>query len=228
MRLIKSIGTWLDARLQLGADIQETMGHRIPRKSASWFYVFGSAAFAEVDPGLVPAVLASGPGRLLLADVPGADCWDASPQVAANAVGRLATAQARIGPPPLGVPDRRRHTHSLRVVGDFVRIEREHLATFLRTQAAEPHVRPHGVRLAEGEEGQVPGGVVPHVWGVAAEHDLGHLGYLQSAGLVGQMDLQFPEGHHGGSVQGPSDEVGLLEGEAVLQGYGGLSEVAHL
>jgi hypothetical protein len=27
-------------------------------------------AFAEVDPGLVPAVLASGPGRLLLADGP--------------------------------------------------------------------------------------------------------------------------------------------------------------
>ncbi len=53
------------------------------------------AAFAEVDPGLVPAVLASGPGRLLLADVPGADCWDASPQVAADAVGRLAD---RAGP----------------------------------------------------------------------------------------------------------------------------------
>ncbi|MCW2933085.1 MAG: Phosphotransferase enzyme family protein, partial [Actinomycetia bacterium] len=43
------------------------------------------AAFAEVDPGLVPAVLASAPGRLLLADVPGTDCWDASPQVVADA-----------------------------------------------------------------------------------------------------------------------------------------------
>ena len=38
------------------------------------------AAFAEVDPALVPAVLASAPGRLLLADVPGADCWDPSPR----------------------------------------------------------------------------------------------------------------------------------------------------
>jgi Phosphotransferase enzyme family len=65
------------------------------------------AAFAEVDPDLVPAVLASAPGRLLLADVPGADCWDASPRVAANAVARLAAAQARIGRPPSGIPDRR-------------------------------------------------------------------------------------------------------------------------
>jgi Phosphotransferase enzyme family len=65
------------------------------------------AAFAEADPDLVPAVLASAPGRLLLADVPGADCWDASPQVASDAVGRLAAAQARIGRPPRGIPDRR-------------------------------------------------------------------------------------------------------------------------
>jgi hypothetical protein len=65
------------------------------------------AAIAAVDPGLVPAVLASDPGRLLLADVPGADCWNASPQVAADAVGRLAAAQARLGHPPKGVPDRR-------------------------------------------------------------------------------------------------------------------------
>jgi hypothetical protein len=65
------------------------------------------AAIAAIDPGLVPAVLATGPGRLLLADVPGADCWDASPQVAADAVRRLAAAQARIGRPPRAIPDRR-------------------------------------------------------------------------------------------------------------------------
>ncbi len=64
-------------------------------------------AFAEVDPTLVPAVLASAPGRLLLADVPGADCWDPSTQVVVDAVHRLATAQARIGQPPRGLPDRR-------------------------------------------------------------------------------------------------------------------------
>jgi Ser/Thr protein kinase RdoA (MazF antagonist) len=65
------------------------------------------AAVAAVDPGLVPAVLADAPGRLLLAHVPGTTCWNASSQVVAEAVGRLATAQARIGQAPHGVADRR-------------------------------------------------------------------------------------------------------------------------
>jgi ubiquinol-cytochrome c reductase cytochrome b subunit len=45
VRLIKIIGDWLDARLQIGATIEETAEHRIPRETSSWFYVFGSAAF---------------------------------------------------------------------------------------------------------------------------------------------------------------------------------------
>jgi ubiquinol-cytochrome c reductase cytochrome b subunit len=45
MRLIKTIGDWLDARLQVGAVIRETAEHPVPRETASWFYVFGSAAF---------------------------------------------------------------------------------------------------------------------------------------------------------------------------------------
>jgi ubiquinol-cytochrome c reductase cytochrome b subunit len=45
MRLIASIGEWLDARLQLGSSIRETAEHPVPRETASWFYVFGSAAF---------------------------------------------------------------------------------------------------------------------------------------------------------------------------------------
>jgi hypothetical protein len=65
------------------------------------------AAFAAVDRGLVPTVVACAPGRLLLADVPGVDCWEASPQVAADAVGRLTAAQARIGPRPPAIQDRR-------------------------------------------------------------------------------------------------------------------------
>src|SRR6202522_1423017 len=44
MRLIKKLGEWLDFRLQLGATIRETAGHPVPRETASWFYVFGSAA----------------------------------------------------------------------------------------------------------------------------------------------------------------------------------------
>src|SRR3954468_13982745 len=44
MRLIRNVGAWLDQRLQLGAPVRETMEHPVPRDTASWFYVFGSAA----------------------------------------------------------------------------------------------------------------------------------------------------------------------------------------
>jgi len=64
------------------------------------------AAFAEVDPGLVPAVLASAPGRLLLADVPGTERRDQPTQVVADTVRRFVAAQARVGQ-PRGLPDRR-------------------------------------------------------------------------------------------------------------------------
>ena len=44
MRLIQKVGSWFDQRLQLGAPLRETMEHPVPRETASWFYVFGSAA----------------------------------------------------------------------------------------------------------------------------------------------------------------------------------------
>jgi ubiquinol-cytochrome c reductase cytochrome b subunit len=44
MRLIGQIGDWLDARLQVGQTIREAAEHPVPRDTASWFYVFGSAA----------------------------------------------------------------------------------------------------------------------------------------------------------------------------------------
>jgi ubiquinol-cytochrome c reductase cytochrome b subunit len=44
MRLIKDLGEWFDHRLQLGQPIKETMEHRVPRSTASWAYVFGSAS----------------------------------------------------------------------------------------------------------------------------------------------------------------------------------------
>jgi hypothetical protein len=58
--------------------------------------------------------------------------------------------------------------------------------------------------------------VVPHIWGVAVKHSLGDLGDLEGPGLVGQMDLELPESHHGGSMQRPCDEVRLFEGESVF------------
>ncbi len=45
MKSIEAIGDWLDARLQIGSVIRETAEHPVPRETASWFYVFGSAAF---------------------------------------------------------------------------------------------------------------------------------------------------------------------------------------
>lgn len=44
MRLIKDLGEWLDLRLQLGKPLKDTMQHPVPRSTASWAYVFGSAS----------------------------------------------------------------------------------------------------------------------------------------------------------------------------------------
>lgn len=44
MRLIAQVGHWFDRRLQLAAPIREIAEHRVPRNTASWWYVFGSAA----------------------------------------------------------------------------------------------------------------------------------------------------------------------------------------
>src|SRR5271170_8113262 len=43
MQALKSVGRWLDARLQLGQTIAEVAAHPVPRSSASWWYIFGSA-----------------------------------------------------------------------------------------------------------------------------------------------------------------------------------------
>ena len=44
MRLMSKIGQWFDLRLQLAAPIREASEHPVPRNTASWWYVFGSAA----------------------------------------------------------------------------------------------------------------------------------------------------------------------------------------
>jgi Ser/Thr protein kinase RdoA (MazF antagonist) len=68
------------------------------------------AAFARVDPTLVPPVIGAAPGRVLLEHLPGEDCWDASPPVFTSAVQRLTAAQAALAgrlPGIPGLPDRR-------------------------------------------------------------------------------------------------------------------------
>ncbi len=57
MGLIRKIGEWLDARLQLAGTIRETAEHRVPRDTASWFYVFGSAALVVFIMQIVTGIL---------------------------------------------------------------------------------------------------------------------------------------------------------------------------
>src|SRR5207302_3143932 len=57
MRLIQKIGDWFDLRLQLGTAIREAAEHPVPRDTASWFYVFGSAALTCFMLQLVTGIL---------------------------------------------------------------------------------------------------------------------------------------------------------------------------
>jgi ubiquinol-cytochrome c reductase cytochrome b subunit len=71
MRLIEKIGAWFDLRLQLRAPITDIAKHRIPSNSASWFYVFGSAALTIFILQIVTGIL------LALIYVPSAgEAWD--------------------------------------------------------------------------------------------------------------------------------------------------------
>ncbi len=44
MSRLKGIGDWFERRLQIGGAVREAVTHPVPAKSASWWYVFGSAA----------------------------------------------------------------------------------------------------------------------------------------------------------------------------------------
>src|SRR5881296_235136 len=57
MRLIQKLGDWFDLRLQLGTPIRETAQHPVPRETASWFYVFGSAALVVFMLQVVTGIL---------------------------------------------------------------------------------------------------------------------------------------------------------------------------
>jgi ubiquinol-cytochrome c reductase cytochrome b subunit len=71
MRLIAPIGRWLEQRLQIGAAFRESAYHPVPRKSASWWYVFGSAALVLFILQVVTGIL------LALVYAPtAADAWN--------------------------------------------------------------------------------------------------------------------------------------------------------
>jgi ubiquinol-cytochrome c reductase cytochrome b subunit len=57
MRLITQIGEWFDQRLQLAAPIREVAEHPVPKNTASWWYVFGSAALVVFLLQLVTGIM---------------------------------------------------------------------------------------------------------------------------------------------------------------------------
>jgi ubiquinol-cytochrome c reductase cytochrome b subunit len=57
MRLSSRIGQWFDQRLQLAAPIREAAEHPVPRNTASWWYVFGSAALVVFCLQIVTGIL---------------------------------------------------------------------------------------------------------------------------------------------------------------------------
>ena len=71
MSRLKQIYSWLDHRLQLGKPLIEMAEHPIPNRTASWWYVFGSAAFTLLLLQIVTGIL------LALVYVPSAgEAWN--------------------------------------------------------------------------------------------------------------------------------------------------------
>ncbi len=75
MRLISEIapriGQWFDKRVQIADAVRDTTQHRVPRETASWFYVFGSAALTVFLLQIVTGIL------LALVYVPSAaEAWN--------------------------------------------------------------------------------------------------------------------------------------------------------
>jgi ubiquinol-cytochrome c reductase cytochrome b subunit len=61
MRWIKTTYDWLERRIQLEAPVKEAVMHPVPRRTASWWYVFGSAAFTllflQIFTGILLAIV---------------------------------------------------------------------------------------------------------------------------------------------------------------------------
>jgi len=61
MSRLKQIGNWFDERLQIAGAIRDAATHEVPRRSASWWYVFGSAAFTvfllQIFTGIMLAII---------------------------------------------------------------------------------------------------------------------------------------------------------------------------
>jgi len=54
----KRIYDWFEQRLQVEDPIKDAVLHKVPRNTASWWYVFGSAAFTLLMLQIVTGILA--------------------------------------------------------------------------------------------------------------------------------------------------------------------------
>src|SRR6201992_3200395 len=71
MHRLKQIYDWLDVRLKLEGPIKDVALHKVPRNTASWWYVFGSASFVLLMLQIVTGIL------LALVYVPSAgEAWN--------------------------------------------------------------------------------------------------------------------------------------------------------
>jgi ubiquinol-cytochrome c reductase cytochrome b subunit len=55
--LYRRVYDWLELRVQLEASVKEAVMHPVPRKTASWWYVFGSASFVLLILQVVTGIL---------------------------------------------------------------------------------------------------------------------------------------------------------------------------
>jgi ubiquinol-cytochrome c reductase cytochrome b subunit len=70
MRWLKATYNWLELRLQLEGPVKDAVLHPVPKNTASWWYVFGSAAFTLLMLQIVTGIL------LAIVYVPsGAEAW---------------------------------------------------------------------------------------------------------------------------------------------------------
>ena len=70
MRWLKETYSWVERRVQLEGPVKDAMLHPVPKNTASWWYVFGSAAFTLLILQVVTGIL------LAIVYVPsGADAW---------------------------------------------------------------------------------------------------------------------------------------------------------
>jgi hypothetical protein len=128
----------------------------------------------------------------------------------------------------LPVSGRRSDPDAFGVVGDLVRVKREHRQPLLLPAGAEPPVRLHRIALGKREKREIPHRMMPDARCPGLQHGLRDLGNLKRAGRVRGMDLEYAERHDRGRVECPGNEMGVPAAEPAVKRDRRLGEVPHL